>query len=230
MFRELNAAGQGYRSWICPWVVTGRDVWPAWAGPFASTTAGLPRDSGVKGPAPSRHGRTISERARRLRQEVIKLTNTAQATAGAGGRQQTVTLRPRSPVRAAVLSLVTFSLYGFWWWWDVNRRLKALGQPAHPWLALAAVTVGWAAVVPPFRSVQRTAVMIGAAERRTGAASTVNPSLAVTIAAVAAAGAIAWVATSLAALSAGIFIGMAWALIAMVFVGYLQRELNRAAG
>jgi len=158
------------------------------------------------------------------------MTNVAQAATGTRSRQQALTLRPRSPVRAAVLSLVTFSLYGFWWWWDVNRQLRALGQPAHPWRALAAVTVGWLAVVAPFRSVHRTATMIGAAERRTGMASAVNPSLAVTIAAVAAAGAIAWVATSLAALSAGIFIGMAWALIAMVLVGYLQRGLNRAVG
>jgi hypothetical protein len=158
------------------------------------------------------------------------MTNTAQAAAGTRSRRQALTLRPRSPVRAAVLSLVTFSLYGFWWWWDVGRQLKALGQPAHPWRALAAVTVGWLAVVPPFRSVQRTATMIGAAQRRTGMASSVNASAAVTIAAVAAAGAIAWVVTSLAALSVGIFIGMAWALIAMGFVGYLQRELNRAAG
>lgn len=92
------------------------------------------------------------------------------------------------------------------------------------------MTAGWIAVVPPFRSVHRTATMIGAAERGAGTASTVNASAAVTIAAVAAVGAVAWVATSLAALSAGIFIGMAWALIAVVFVGYLQRELNRAAG
>jgi hypothetical protein len=158
------------------------------------------------------------------------MTDTAQAAAGTRSRRHALTLRPRSPARVAVLSLVTFSLYGFWWWWDVNRQLKALGQPASPWRALAAVTAGWLAVVPPFRSVRRTATMIGAAERRNGMASTVNPSAAVTIAAVAAAGAMAWVVTSLAALSVGIFIGMAWALIAMVFVGYLQRELNRAAG
>ena len=158
------------------------------------------------------------------------MTDTAQAAAGTRSRRHALTVRPRSPARVAVLSLVTFSLYGFWWWWDVNRQLKALGQPASPWRALAAVTAGWLAVVPPFRSVHRTATMIGAAERRNGMASTVNPSAAVTIAAVAAAGAMAWVVTSLAALSVGIFIGMAWALIAMVFVGYLQRELNRAAG
>jgi hypothetical protein len=158
------------------------------------------------------------------------MTIEAPAAAGARGRQQALTIRPRSPVRAAVLSLVTFSLYGFWWWWDVNRQLKAAGQPAHPWRAVAAVTAGWLTVVAPFRSVRRTATMIGAAERHAGMTSTVNPSLAVTIAAVAAAGAVAWVATSLAALSVGIFIGMAWAVIAMVLVGYLQRGLNRAAG
>jgi hypothetical protein len=144
--------------------------------------------------------------------------------------QQPVTASTRSPVRAAVLSLVTFSLYGFWWWWDLNRQLKALGQPGHPWRALAAVTAGWIAVIPPFRSAQRTAAMIATAERRSGIIHPVSPPVAVTIAAIAAAGAAAWAATSLAALTVGIYIGLAWPLLAMVFVGYLQRGLNRAAG
>jgi hypothetical protein len=52
----------------------------------------------------------------------------------------------------------------------------------------------------------------------------------VAIAAMAGAGAVAWVATSLAGLSAGFLIGILWPLIAMVLVGYVQRELNRAIG
>lgn len=161
--------------------------------------------------------------------EAVDMITVTHADTGARDRRP-VTISMRSPVRAAVLSLVTFSLYGFWWWWDLSRQLKVLGQPARPWRALAAVTVGWVAVIPPFWSVQRTATMIAAAERRTGAVHAVSPQAAVTIAATAAAGAAAWAATSLAALTAGIFIGLAWPLLAMVFVGYLQRGLNRAAG
>jgi hypothetical protein len=160
--------------------------------------------------------------------EVVDMTTVTHADTGVRDRRPG-TIGTRSPVRAAVLSLVTFSLYGFWWWWDLSRQLKVLGQPAHPWRALAAVTVGWVAVIPPFRSVQRTATMIAAAGRRTGTVHAVSPPAAVTIAATAAAGAVAWAAASLAAL-AGIFIGLAWPLLAMVFVGYLQRGLNRAAG
>jgi DNA-binding transcriptional LysR family regulator len=74
-----------------------------------------------------------------------------------------VAVRPRGPVRAAVLPLVTVSLYGFWWWWDVGWPLRVLGRPADPGRVLAAVTVGWFAVVPPFRSVHRTTAMIAAA-------------------------------------------------------------------
>ena len=69
------------------------------------------------------------------------------------------------PVRAAVLALVTVSLYGFWWWRDEPAAEGALGQPADPGRALAAVTVGWLALVPPFLSVHRTTTMIAAAQR-----------------------------------------------------------------
>jgi hypothetical protein len=34
----------------------------------------------------------------------------------------------------------------------------------------------------------------------------------------------------LAAVTAGIYIGLIWAVLAMMFVGYLQRGLNRATG
>jgi hypothetical protein len=95
------------------------------------------------------------------------------------GDHQPLTIKTRSPVRAAILSLVTFSLYGFWWWRDLNRQLKALGQPAHPWRALGAVTVGWIALVPPFRSVHHTTTMVAAVERRTGIADPVSPLVAV---------------------------------------------------
>ena len=158
------------------------------------------------------------------------MTNLGHAVTGPQGRWQPVAVRQRRPVRAAVLALVTVSVYGFWWWRDVNRQLKALGQPADPGRALAAVTIGGLALVPPFLSVHRTTTMIAAAQRRAGLTRAINPSAAVTIAAVAGAGAITWVAMAFPAVSFGTFIGIAWPLIAMAFIGYVQRELNRAIG
>ena len=60
-----------------------------------------------------------------------EMTYVGPATAGSHGRGP-ATARQRGPVRAAVLALVTVSLYGFWRWWDVNWQPKALGQPAEP--------------------------------------------------------------------------------------------------
>jgi hypothetical protein len=121
------------------------------------------------------------------------MSHDGRVTAGSHDRRPG-TIRQRGPVRTAVLSLVTMSLYGFWWWREVNRQLRALGQPADPGRALAAVTTGWLALIPPFLSVHRTATMIAAVQRRGGLVRTVNPAAAVAIAAVAGAGAIAWFA------------------------------------
>jgi Domain of unknown function (DUF4234) len=63
------------------------------------------------------------------------MIDVGQAPAGARGRRQAMTLRPRSPVRAAILSAVTLTLYGFWWWWELNRELRARGEATHPWRA-----------------------------------------------------------------------------------------------
>jgi hypothetical protein len=120
---------------------------------------------------------------------------------------------------------VTASVYGFGWR-DLNRQLRVLGQPADPWRALAAVTTGWPAIVPPFLSVHRTATMIADAQRRAGQAQTLSPSATVVIAA----GAVAWFATALAGLSVWVLIGVLWPLVAMVFVGFMQQELSRALG
>lgn len=76
------------------------------------------------------------------------MTDVGQAATGARSRPQAVTLPQRSPARAAILSVVTLTVYGFWWWWELNRELRARGEATHPWRALAAVTVGWAPSTP----------------------------------------------------------------------------------
>jgi hypothetical protein len=69
-----------------------------------------------------------------------------------------------------------------------NRELRARGEATHPWRALAAVTLGWAVIVAPFRSVHDTTEAIAAAQRRTGLEPTAQPKTAVGLAVTAAAG------------------------------------------
>jgi len=159
-------------------------------------------------------------------------------------------VRRRSPVRAAVWSLLTVSVYGFWWWWDLNRQLRVLGQQARPWRALGQVTLSWLAVYPALLgnwpwmlvalspipvgmsllSVRQTATMVAAAQRAHGTSRAVRVPLTVAIAATALGGAVAWVALSLLALPAGMLFGVLWPLVAMVFVAYLQAGFNDAVG
>jgi hypothetical protein len=155
---------------------------------------------------------------------------------------------PRSPLRAAVLALVTLSLYGFWWWWDVNRQLRSLGQPARPWRSLAMVTLGWLVVpvavvagrpgaavvlsaVPValcLLAVHRTATMIAAAQRRAGTHARLAAPVAVALTAVALGAAVAWFGLSLTGAPVALALGMAWPLVAMVLVGYVQAGLDAA--
>jgi hypothetical protein len=149
-----------------------------------------------------------------------------------------------------VLSLVSVSIYGFWWWWDLNRQLKALGQPARPWKALGLVTLGWLVVLPALWAnwmwavvalsalpvamslvaVQQTAAMVAAAQRAHGARGTVSDTAAVGLAVAALAGAVAWFALSVLTIPSGLLVGVAWPLVAMALVTYLQTGFNDAVG
>lgn len=171
----------------------------------------------------------ISGRACRLRREAVTMIDVGQAAAGARGRRQAVTRRPRSPVRAAILSAVTLTLYGFWWWWELNRELRARGEATHPWRALAAVTLGWAVIVAPFRSVYDTTEAIAAAQRRTGVEPTAQPKTAVGLAVTAAAGLVLF-ATSIVFPPGFFLFGWIPPAFGMALVWYEQRQFNRAAG
>jgi hypothetical protein len=171
----------------------------------------------------------ISGRTCRLRREAVKMIDVGQAAAGARGRRQAVPLRPRSPVRAAILSAVTLTLYGFWWWWELNRELRARGEPTRPWRALAAVTVGWVVIVAPFRSVYGTTEAIAAAQRGAGLEPTAQPKTAVGLAVIATAGLVLF-ATAIV-FPPGFFLsGWIPPAFGMALVWYEQRQFNRAAG
>jgi hypothetical protein len=157
------------------------------------------------------------------------MIDVGQETAGARGRRQTVTLCPRSPVRAAILSVVTLTVYGFWWWWELNRELRARGEATHPWRALAAVTFGWAVIVAPFRSVYRTTEAVATAQRRSGLGPTAQPKIAVGLAVTAIAGLVLF-ATSIVFPPGFFLFGWIPPAFGMTFVWYEQRQFNRVAG
>lgn len=142
---------------------------------------------------------------------------------------QAATFRPRSPVRAAILSVVTLTLYGFWWWWELNRELPARGVAAHPWRALVAVTLGWAVIVAPFRSVYGTTAAVAAAQRRAGLEPTADPRTAVGLAITAAVGLVLFATSTV--FPPGFFLfGWIPPAFGMAFVWYEQAQVNRAAG
>jgi hypothetical protein len=161
--------------------------------------------------------------------EAIKMTDVGQAATGARSLQQAVTLPPRSPVRAAILSAVTLTLYGFWWWWELNRELRARGEATHPWRALDAVTLGWAVIVAPFRSVYDTTAAVAAAQRRTGLAPAAHPKTAVGLAITAAAGLVLF-ATSIVFPPGFFLFGWIPPVFGMALVWYEQQQFNRVVG
>ena len=134
------------------------------------------------------------------------------------GRHQ---IRQRSPARTALWSLLTVSIYGFWWWWELNRQLRALGESVRPWEALGRVTLGWLVVVlalvlgwpwaavalsvipiaSSLLSVLETTRRMAALQHATGAPVTVRVPIALGLAGVALVGAVAWLALSLLAVS-----------------------------
>lgn len=156
----------------------------------------------------------------------------------------------RSPVKAACLALVTASLYGFWWWYDLNRQLRALGKPARPWRSLGEVVLGLAVIAPavmagwPWAAVAlapvslglcllavwQTATLLAEAQRERHVRSSIDARLAVGIAGIAGAGAIAWYALAVLQVPGFLMVGVLWPLVAMCFVGYMQAQLNTLLG
>lgn len=159
------------------------------------------------------------------------------------GRHQ---IRQRSPARTALWSLLTVSIYGFWWWWELNRQLRALGESVRPWEALGRVTLGWLVVglalvlgwpwaavalsVIPITSslfsVLETTRRMAALQHATGSPVTLRVPIALGLAGVALVGAVAWLALSLLAVSFALLLGMVWPLVAMAFVMYVQAGQN----
>jgi len=109
-----------------------------------------------------------------------------------------------------VLSTVTLFVYGWFWWYFINRELRDLGRARgttelgeNPTLSALAVSLGSLIVVPPFVSAYNTCKRVQAAQRLGGEGEPLN----------------GWLALAL-------FVAMFFVYIPFAF-GYIQSELNK---
>jgi hypothetical protein len=78
-------------------------------------------------------------------------------------------MKHRHPWLIPVWTVLTASIYWFYWHWRVNRELRdEFAMPVGPFLSLLAVTVGWGLVFPPFLAWWRLLGRIEEAQRRRG--------------------------------------------------------------
>jgi len=84
----------------------------------------------------------------------------------------------RNPWGVFGLTLITIGIYQLVWYYKINNELNNHGEMNNPTVALLAVTLGGAIVVPPFVSLYKTADRIRQAQERAGAAERIVPALA----------------------------------------------------
>ena len=97
------------------------------------------------------------------------------------------TVKPRDPLRSALLDLVTLGIYGFYWHYATNDDLAERGRARgtaelgdNPTLSFLAAFPGVLLLgIPFFVSTYNTAQRINAARRHSGLPEDVNPVLAV---------------------------------------------------
>lgn len=97
---------------------------------------------------------------------------------------ETVTLQgesylKRNPLGVLGLSLITFGIYFFYWYYKVNDELRRFehDESISPTRSLMAMLFGWIIIVPPFIAIWNTANHIQAAEQRAGVLQQIEPVL-----------------------------------------------------
>jgi hypothetical protein len=85
----------------------------------------------------------------------------------------------RNPLGVVGLTLITFGIYGLYWWWKINDELRLVegDDSISPTRSLMAMLFGWIIIVPPFIAAWNTAKHIEGFERRVGVQQTVEPIL-----------------------------------------------------
>jgi hypothetical protein len=98
------------------------------------------------------------------------------------------TVKVRSPVNGALLDAVTIGIYGFYWYYQVNKELAALGRArgtqelgTKPMNSFWAIMPGFLVLVPFLISGYNTGERVQAAQRGSGAGESINPIVAIVL-------------------------------------------------
>lgn len=90
----------------------------------------------------------------------------------------------RNPLGVIGLSIITFGIYGIFWYYYANKELAAIGKARgssecgdSPGTSVLAVTLGAFIIVPAFISAYNFCKRLQAAERLTGAPQGMEPGL-----------------------------------------------------
>jgi H+/Cl- antiporter ClcA len=87
--------------------------------------------------------------------------------------------KAREPLGVLGLSIVTFGIYWFYWYYKINDEIRRFEKDdsVRPGMALLAVTLGWLIIVPPFVSVYNTSLHIVRMEQQTPVHQQLSPGL-----------------------------------------------------
>ncbi len=95
------------------------------------------------------------------------------------------TAKIRHPLGVIGLSLITLGIYGFFWWYFINREMADLGQANgvpelgdNPVLSVVALSIGSLIIIPPFVTWWRTAKRVETAQNRVLGSNNFSPVLA----------------------------------------------------
>ena len=99
-----------------------------------------------------------------------------------------VTVKVRNPVNSAIFDVITIGIYGFYWYYQVNKELAALGRArgteelgTKPMNSFWALMPGFLVLVPFLISGYNTGERVQAAQRGSGAGESMNPVMAVVL-------------------------------------------------
>jgi hypothetical protein len=90
----------------------------------------------------------------------------------------------RNPLGVIGLSIITFGIYGIFWYYFINKELAEIGRSKNtdelgtsPGTSVLAVTLGAFIIVPAFLSAYNTCKRLQAAEQLTGTPAGMEPGL-----------------------------------------------------
>ena len=89
----------------------------------------------------------------------------------------------RNPLGVLGLTVITFGIYAFYWYYMINDELRRFerDETISPTRSLMAVLFGWIIIVPPFIALYNTAKHVQSAERRLGVQPQLEPALVIVI-------------------------------------------------